>query len=304
MSEGAVHDNSATAEPVQTVPDTPAGDVQVSTPETPEIVSAPPSWRDGLSDDLRSHPELQKFKNFEDVAKSYVTQSELVGRKGVLLPKEGDPEDANRFYSQLGRPDTVEGYDLGDFAPPEGLPWSENVQSSMLEAMHESGLTTDQVNSVIRAYAESQSQEFEQITKQIEQARGETELALKREYGAQFDANMDLGNRAFAMAAGDKMDEIRQTMLQDGTMLGDYKPFIDLFVKMGKSLGEDSLRGGGSRPSFTKSPEQAKSELSALGLDEGFQKALMDRNHPEHDRAVERKSALYAMAYPETETTE
>ena len=85
----------------------------------PEPAPQPTSWRDGLSDDLRNHPGLQKYEDVGALAKGFLSQSELVGRKGVILPKEGDAEDRQRFYSELGRPESVEGYDLGDFAPPE-----------------------------------------------------------------------------------------------------------------------------------------------------------------------------------------
>ena len=294
MSEGAV-DTVTTVVPDSTGPE-------------PTVVSAPipepSSWRDGLSDDLRAHPILKDIKDVSGLAQSYVQQGELVGRKGIILPKEGDAADQERYFNESGRPETVDGYDLGDFAPAEGLPWSDDLQTSMLGSMHELGLTNEQANGVIRAYAEGQTSQFDELNVGIEQANAAVEQDLKREYGTSFDAKIDLGNRAFALAAGDKMDDIRQLVMGDGTMLGNNKAFIQMFTKLGESLGEDSLRGSGSPQSFAKSPEQAQGELSQLATDENFDKILWDKSHPEHDRAVARRSALYEQAYPNTETTE
>ena len=143
------------------------------------------------------------------------------------------------------------------------------------------------------------SKEFETLQSEVEQAAASTLAELKREYGSGFDAKMDLANRAFALAAGEKADDIRNMVLADGSRLGDNGAFIRLFSKLGESLGEDSLRGDGATQRFTKSPEQAQQELSVLAIDEQFQKILMDKTHPEHERAVERKDALYEMAYPD-----
>lgn len=291
MSEGAVDTGT---EPVQAdLPDTGG---TVTTPEP-----TPSSWRDGLSDDLRNHPELVNIPDTAGLAKMYVGQTELVGRKGVILPKEDDADDKARFYSELGRPDTADDYDLGDFAPGEGLPWSDTVQTSMMTAMHTAGLTNGQVNDVVRAYAESQGQEFEGLQERIAEATSEVEKGLRKEFGSSYDAKIDLANRAFAMAAGDKADEIRQIVMGDGTRLGDNLALVRMFARLGESLGEDSLRGGGASASFAKSPDQAKAELSTLAIDENFEKVLMDRNHPEHQRAVDRRAALFEQAYPNTE---
>ena len=300
MSEGAVEATPEAAQaslPGTTSVDSPA-EATVTT-----IPSEPVSWRDGLSDDLRAHPSLKNFQDVGGLAKSYVSQSELVGRKGVILPNENDAADQARFYGELGRPESVDGYDLGDFAPSEGLSWSDDLQVSMLGSMHELGLTNDQVNGVIRAYAEGQTSQLDEFNQSVDQSNTSVEQELRREYGNTYDAKIDLGNRAFALAAGDQMDDVRQIVLADGTMLGNNKPFIKLFTKLGESLGEDSLRGSGSPQSFSKSPEQAQGELSQLAIDESFQKILMDASHPEHERVVQRRADLYEQAYPNTETT-
>ena len=296
--------SEAQPEAVPVQGDLPGAPASEPTPTPTPVPAAPSSWRDGLSEDVRSHPSIKNFLDVGQLAESYVSQSELVGRKGVILPTEGDAADQARFYGELGRPETAGDYDLGDFVPPNEIAWSENVQTTVLDAMHNAGLTNAQVNDVVRAYSESQQTEFEGVVQGVTLKHEEGITDLKREYGANYDAKVDSANRAFDLAAGDKKDEIRLMVMADGSTLGNNPAMIRMFVKMGESIGEDKLRGGGGVSSFTKSPDQAKAELSALAIDETYEKVLWDKNHPEHDRAVQRKADLYTMAYPDAVTTE
>ena len=298
MSEGAVDSGQASL-PGTSEPAAP----QAIAPEPVSTVT-PTTWRDGLSDDLRAHPSLADFKDVGGLAQSYVKQSELVGRKGVLLPAENDPADQARYYNELGRPESVDGYDLGDFEPPTEIGWSQDVQTSVMAAMHESGLTNTQVNNIVRAYSASQHTELEGIAQGVTQQHEAGITELKQEWGVNYDANVDRANRAFDLATGDKKDEIRLMVLADGSTFGNNPAMIRIFANMGEKLGEDSLRGDGATQSFTKSPQQALDELSTMAIDKDFDKVLHDRNHPEHERAVARKNALYEMAYPNTEKTE
>ena len=305
MSEAVVE--TPAAEPVAAPEPVAVVTEAVSAPaEQTSVPATTPSWRDGLPDDLRAHPGLEKYSDVSALAKGFLSQSELVGRKGVLLPKEGDAVDLARFHSELpGYVESPEAYDLDGFSPPEGLPWSDNVQTSMLSAMHEAGLTNGQVNSVLQSYAESQSTELGVMQQTIADATVAGEKALRAEFGASYDAKMAQATQAFALATGDKKEEIENLVMGDGTRFGDNPALVRMFAKLGEALGEDSLRGdggSGSTQTFTRSPSQAQAELNALANDTGHQAALHDPENPEHARAVDRQDALYKQIYIDPET--
>ena len=52
----------------------------------------------------------------------------MLGKKGLILPDESNPQDVARFLKEIGRPETVEGYERGEFQPPEGLPWDPEAE--------------------------------------------------------------------------------------------------------------------------------------------------------------------------------
>ena len=257
------------------------------------------SWRDGLPADMRDNPALQSFGGIPDLAKSYLHGQELIGAKGVIPPKNDSPEELNRFYSELGRPDDVGGYDLGDFAPPENLPWDADLQTSMLESMHAAGLTDKQVNGVIRAFAQKQGEQYSTAMAQLGETTTRNVESLKTEWGVSFDANVDLAKRMFKHAFGKDHEAISSMAFADGSLVGNNPTFIKAMAKIGKGMKEDTLRGDETPSQFTKAPHEAKEELSQLAIDEKFQKVLWDREHPEHQRAVAKQAALFDMAYPE-----
>ena len=80
-------------------------------------------WFNNIPQEYQERPSIAAFKDkgFEDFIKDYVNKDSLVGRKGVLLPKEDDDEDLNRFYSELGRPETPENYENIEVDVPEEI---------------------------------------------------------------------------------------------------------------------------------------------------------------------------------------
>ena len=273
------------------------------TPElTPEPTPTPtpeptptPGWREGLSAEIKDHPALADLSDVPALAKSYLATKEMVGRKGVILPKEGDATDQDRFYSELGRPTTPEGYDLSGFTPPEGLPWSDDFQAAMLPKLHAAGLTQAQALQVVQDYAEASSTQYAAIQTTAGQGREAAETALKTELGASYDASIALSKRAFKAAAGKNFEEVAGLMLADGTELGNHPAFVRTFISVGKAYDEHGLAGDKMGGDFMKSPEQALREINEIEANPAFWK----EGHPEQKELVAKRHELAQMAYPE-----
>ena len=273
--------------------------IETQTPEQPADGSAAiePDWRHDLSDDLRDHPALGSFADVSALAQEHVHLQKLIGRKGVLPPGEdATDEDYARFYAALGRPATPADYELADIERPEGLPWSAETESRMLERMHAAGLTNAQAKALVADYVELQSGIW--LEAQGEQSRVlESALgALRTEWGSSFDAQLDMANRAFAMAFGENVDEVRQLRLSDGSFLGDHPHLVRAFAEIGKSMMEAEFAGGGSVDGGL-SQLDARTQLSDLENDPASRKALLDRSHPDHKLTVSRRSQLAGLAF-------
>lgn len=273
--------------------------------ETPELsIEEPPAlepdWRHDLSDDLRDHPALGGFADVSALAQEHVHLQKLIGRKGVLPPgDDATDEDYARFYDALGRPAAPTDYQLEDIERPEGLPWSAESESQMLERMHAAGLTNMQAKALVADYVELQSGIWAEAqgeqSRVLEAALGE----LRTEWGSSFDAQLDLANRAFARAFGENVDEVRQLRLSDGGFLGDHPHLVHAFAEIGKSMMEAEFAGEGSMGGGVTQRE-ARAQLSDLENDPASRTALLDRSHPDHKLTVSRRSQLTGLVYGNT----
>jgi len=232
------------------------------------------------------------------LAKSYLSTKEMVGKKGIILPVEGDEADIARFRTEIGVPDTVDGYDMSGFKPPEGLPWSDGFQKAMLTRLHARGIPNGQIQALFDDYAEVSNDEYQGLVGAATKGHEQATLALKTELGADYEASAALAQRAFKAAAGDQFEELSHVVLPDGTNLGDNPAFVRTFMNVGKQLSEHGLLGGkDSGGSYALTPESAKAEIAILEKNPG----LYNEDDPEHKLLVDKKNTLYEMAYPETQ---
>lgn len=265
-------------------------------PDTGEEISGT-GWREDLPEDLRDHPALGGFENIDALAREHVHLQKLIGRKGILPPGEdANEEDYARYYDALGRPSDPSGYDLSNIERPDDLPWSDAVESEMLSRMHAAGLTNEQARRLVQDYVELQAGTWSELQGSQSRALESAMRELRSEWGPDFDAKLDVANRAFALAFGDRSEDARQLQLADGSFLGDHPHMVRAFAALGANMSEaefvdaDSLPGGPSR-------EQARAELAELESDAAFRTALLDRAHPDHRSAVKQRSQLSERAY-------
>jgi hypothetical protein len=255
------------------------------------------SWREGLSEEIREHPALTTIPDVSTLAQNFLATKEMVGKKGIILPKEGDAADIARFRTEIGVPETADGYELGDFAPPEGMPWSDEFQGAMLSKLHEIGIPNGQIRQIMDGYSEVGGAHYTAQVKTAEQGYEQGVAQLKEELGASYGASTKLAERAFKAAAGEHHEELENIVLPSGIRLGDHPAFVRTFINIGKQYEEAGLHGekaGGS--GSAKSPDQAKAEIATLKANPAY----TDEHHPEHKLVVDRMNELYEQAYPDS----
>ena len=257
---------------------------------------AVPSWKESLPADLASHPTIKETRDIPNLARQLVSAQELIGRSGVKRPNKEDPEDVNRYYTELGRPESADDYNLASLRP-EGLPWDESMEGTMASAFHSAGLSTEQAQAVQSRMVEVAKEQYESSQGQLEEANRAARQQLQSKWGNAYQGNIDLANRAFAAHAGDAMQEMANTTLSNGIKLGNWGPFIEFMASLGQKQAEHGLIGEREGRRFTRTPDEAQREIRKLEADEDFQAAYFDGNHIEHDDAVARMSQLYKVAY-------
>lgn len=230
--------------------------------ETPAEVAQGGSGNDFLStipEDLRDHPSLGPIKDVENLARSYVNAQRLIGADKLPMPVNPTTEDLDNIYSRLGRPESAEGYEI----PVDGNIVTEEVAKSYADVAHNLRLTPDQANGVLEYYR-AMVQESGSMSEAAEsQQRNSTEMALRKEWGDEFDVRIeDAGKIAKQFGSSDLL-EMR---LADGTKVGNHPDFIKAFANMAEFrssvTSEDTVAD--STISSTLSRREAQAEIESI----------------------------------------
>jgi len=108
---------------------------------------------------------------------------------------------------------------------------------------------------------------------------------LRKEYGATFDRQIQSAKTLAHATLGKEF--INDTILQDGTRLGDNPQVIKAFVGLANKLSEDTIVKGDQVPYLTV-PEINK-QINSLQQPGS---AYWDKKNPGHTDAVEEVAAL------------
>ena len=235
-----------------------------------------------LPDGLAHEPSLQNFDSVDKLAKSY---THLVKKMGVpaeqllRLPEAGESMDD--VYNALGRPETHENYDMGDYAPES----TEDFR----QLAHQIGLNNDQANVLFDAYVNAMAGQQEHEQSAFEQFEVENTQALQKEWGGAFDKNVELARRAFMNFATPEAVEIMEQ-----TGLGNHPEILKVFSRIGELLQEDSVLPGSSTPVLGgMNPAQAQETFNNKMADPEFRNAYLDGYHPNHAQAVQEITKLH-----------
>ena len=187
----------------------------------------------------------------------------------------------DEVYNALGRPETHENYDMGEYAP--------ETTEDFRQLAHQIGLNNDQANVLFDAYVNAMAGQQEQEQSAFEQFEVENTQALQKEWGGSFDKNVELARRAFMNFATPEAVEIMEQ-----TGLGNHPEILKVFSRIGELLQEDSVLPGSSTPVLGgMNPAQAQETFNSKMADPEFRNAYLDGYHPNHAQAVQEITKLH-----------
>ena len=243
---------------------------QTETPKEKEFKSLIP-------EEYKEEKALSNFNNMEDLLKSYLHAQKMVGANKIAVPnKMATEDDWKEVFKKLGAPEKPDDYKYSfkeDEINPEQL-------KSFNETAHKLGLLPKQAENLIKFYQEMNSV-GEQSKLQTAQAKQlEAESLLKKEFGAEYGKRLDQAKRLASETFGKEL--LNNTILQDGSRLGDNVEIIRAFTMLADKLSEDEIVKGDDVGYMTAG--QIEKEISQL-TEEGS--AYWNKNHPNHRKAVE-----------------
>ena len=246
------------------------------------------NWRENLSEDIREDKTLANLKNFNDMAKMVVDGQKTIGKKGVIIPGEdASDEEMNAFHTSMGRPEKATDYEFTKQELPEGMEFDEKMDTAFREFAHKSGYSQKQAAGASDWYNKTMIDAHNANNKAITENQAEAMTSLKKIWGKDTPANMELAEKAFKTYVP---DEAKQKMFGK---FGDEPILIEAFLAVGKGMSEDSNVGSGGAVGV-----DAKAEIEKIKLDPKH--AFNIANDAAHDKAVKDMHDLYLKAYPDT----
>ena len=217
-------------------------------------------WRESLPEDMRADKSFEKFKDVGGLAGSYLESQSALSKamkepKGAIAPAEdAEPEAWDTYFNALGRPETAEGYGLEAPAElPEGMTYNADRTKALSDVAHKLGLNKAQLSGLHGAYNDMAKAEFEANTAANTKFLEESTATIKKEWGADFEANLKAGDTAIDRIFGNEFNKF----LQD-TGLGNHPAVIRGMFKASQAIGEHALKAGdgGGQPPSTFTMEQ------------------------------------------------
>lgn len=251
------------------------------------------TWYDSLnlSDENKAVVNTKNFKDVNDLIKSYVNIEKLAGvdkSELIRIPKakEGEEPDYSEVYKALGRPDKSSDYELPD----------NDFAKAAAEEMFKQGLTKKQAKALsewVSQYSEGQaSASRKKYEEEKESAAAKQIEALKKEWAADYDLNIEISKQAVA--------DLQESLGLDGEVLdklGDYIG-VDRATKIFYMLGKAYSKGDGSKEiknyvnkSGGETPERAAERLKELNADPETAKKLK-ANDPKIVEELNRLNAI------------
>jgi hypothetical protein len=220
-------------------------------PAIPAKDSETASWVDTLPEPLKANKALAKFKDHIGLAQSYLELEGQLGKSVVLPGKDAKPEEWDKFYARLGRPNKPEEFQLEAL---EGFEAPETYLSRLKAIFHAAGLSPGQANAIHKAIAQdamvtmteaSKAQEVAaaQAVEAQAQKREQAEKSLRNAWGFDYDLRMEQARRFVLANAGDQgFNYLEKIGVASDPII------LQLFANAGAATGNHKFVSGNGGP--------------------------------------------------------
>lgn len=231
-------------------------------------VNAGSSWKEGFDEETSAYVTNKGWEGPDSMLESYRNLEKLAGGNKNILEMPGvdaTDEQMSDFYNRLGRPETAADYsfDLPEGGDGDMLDWFKTTA-------HKHGLSDNQAKDLFADYEAMAGDRVENATNDLRQ-QSETDISdLQKEWGRDYEKNVDSGKRAVNALGYDE-----QSLSSLENKMGTSE-MLKLFSQIGSKMGEDAFVDGDSDGSgFGGSPAAARQQLADLRLDKSFMDKYM-----------------------------
>lgn len=250
-----------------------------------------------LPEKYHAVPSIQNFQSVEQVLDAFdETKSKLgqVSASRLVIPGEGaKPDEVEAFQKALGRPDTVEGYEVQPGVIPDALKNSAEMQADLDEMRKfafANGVNKTTFNKMVGFRLEQSIKAAKKTEAKDAADRQLVENTLRREWGEGYEARANGVNKMFENYAGANQEALLKKFGKDPDALAFLGRVLD-------DLSEDTLGRMGHTKGNTLTPDEANAEIAAIRADNKhpYNNPEMGRAHVEAKKKMDR---LYEQANP------
>ena len=235
------------------------------------------NFQDLIPEEYKGEKSLSNFKDMNDFVKSYLSAQKIVGADKIPVPnKFATEDDWKAVFNKLGAPEKPEDYKY-NFKEGEV---DQELLSTFNQQAHKLGLLPQQAESLIKFYNDMNEGSSVQAEEKAAETRLHTENELKREFGPQYAKRLDQAKRLASSTLGN--DFLENTLLADGSRLGDNLNVVKAFSNLAEKLSEDEVVKGDSSSYMTAN--EIEKEINSL-TEEGS--PYWTKTHPNHQKAVQ-----------------
>ena len=269
-------DNQTTEQPAQSDPivETTTDQSQTSVLSGEQTQN---NFQDLIPEEYRGEKSLSNFKDMNDFVKSYLSAQKIVGADKIPVPnKFATEDDWKAVFTKLGAPENPDDYKY-NFKEGEV---DQELLSTFNQQAHKLGLLPQQAESLIKFYNDLNEGNSIQAEEKAAETRLHTENELKREFGPQYVKRLDQAKRLAISTLGNEF--LENTLLADGSRLGDNLNVVKAFSNLAEKLSEDEVVKGDSSSYMTAN--EIEKEINSL-TEEGS--PYWTKTHPNHQKAVQ-----------------
>lgn len=205
-------DGDAGVGTIVTDPDKQAGGQQQQEPApapapTPQDTPPPPSdWKAQMPVDIKHDSAFEGMKGYNDVARAYVELKKATVGKVDVPTDKSTQEEIEAFHQKMGKPKEASGYELPEPKDlPAGTEFSEDFLERFKQISHIANLTQEQASRLFNWYHADVIGQIENVNKAKEQAKSAGYAELQAEWGVNWQANVEIMNRAIEQFGGSDM---------------------------------------------------------------------------------------------------
>lgn len=230
-------------------------------------------WREAIGDaKLRAFAD--RMAGPADAVKMAYDLRRKLSRALTPPGKDADAEEIRAFRRRLGVPDSIDDYGYERPALPDHLAPDEAGaarERAFLEHALELGLTREQARGVLDWHYRMAVDLDADLSRELADGRAQSEAALRREWGGEYEAKLAAAHRAAVAFGGAEMLGFLNDLSVEGVRLADHPRLVRAFAEAGRRLGEDSVflpggdAGGATLEERVKGLRSRKQDALARG---------------------------------------